>query len=117
VERVTFGSFRHELLDVIRASGVPVATSAATPEALRAVLRSALGLGLGRVPYQLFQLPEWRRGWRVITPRFVGAARRAGVPVQVWVVDDEADMRRLLGWGVTGLISDRPDIAVRVVRA
>jgi glycerophosphoryl diester phosphodiesterase len=30
----------------------------------------------------------------------------------VWTVDSEADARRLLGWGVDALISDRPDIIV-----
>jgi hypothetical protein len=29
-------------------------------------------------------------------------------------VNDERDMWRLLDWGVDGLISDRPDLAVRV---
>jgi glycerophosphoryl diester phosphodiesterase len=38
------------------------------------------------------------------------------VPVKVWTVDDEADIRRLAAWGVDGIISDRPDVAVAAVR-
>jgi hypothetical protein len=33
---------------------------------------------------------------------------------QVWAVDDEDDMRRLLTWGADALITNRPDVAVRV---
>jgi glycerophosphoryl diester phosphodiesterase len=35
--------------------------------------------------------------------------------VQVWTVDREADARRLLGWGVDALITDRPDVIVPLV--
>jgi glycerophosphoryl diester phosphodiesterase len=46
----------------------------------------------------------------VVTPRFLRAAHRLNLPVQVWTVDDPADMRRLLAWGVDGIQSDRPDL-------
>jgi glycerophosphoryl diester phosphodiesterase len=32
--------------------------------------------------------------------------------VQVWVVNERADIQRLLDWGVDGIISDVPDVAV-----
>ena len=56
-----------------------------------------------------------REGLRVVTPRFVRAAHRAGVPVQVWIVDGADDIRRLLDWGVDAVITDRPDVAVRTL--
>src|SRR5207247_2373629 len=52
-----------------------------------------------------------------VSPPFVDMAHRAGLGVQVWTVDADADARRLLGWGVDGLITDRPDRIVPVVRS
>jgi glycerophosphoryl diester phosphodiesterase len=34
----------------------------------------------------------------------------------VWTVDRAADIRRLLRWGVDAIITDRPDVAVEIVR-
>ena len=61
-----------------------------------------------------YQVPEMRRGHRMVSPRFLRQAHRRGLKVQVWTVDDEADMRRLLAWGVDGLITNQPDVAVRI---
>jgi glycerophosphoryl diester phosphodiesterase len=33
----------------------------------------------------------------------------------VWTIDDEDDMRRLLAWGVDGIMTDRPDVLARVL--
>jgi len=49
------------------------------------------------------------------TRRFVRSAHRAGKPVYVWTVDDPARMIRMIGLGVDGLITNRPDVAREVV--
>ena len=49
------------------------------------------------------------------TRRFVRTAHRAGKPVYVWTVDDPARMIRMIGLGVDGLITNRPDVAREVV--
>jgi len=46
----------------------------------------------------------------------VGSLRRAGFPVVVWTVNDEARMRDLVGLGVDGIITDRPDRLLTVLR-
>lgn len=62
-----------------------------------------------------FQMPERHGGRQVLNPRWVRQAHAHNVAVHVWTVDDEADMRRLLEWGVDGLITDRPDRLARVL--
>jgi glycerophosphoryl diester phosphodiesterase len=52
-----------------------------------------------------------------VSARFVEHAHRAGLAVQVWTVNDEATARRLLGWGVDALITDRPDLMTPLVLA
>ena len=49
---------------------------------------------------------------RVVSPAFVRQVHEQGQVMQVWVVNERADIERLLDWGVDGIISDRPDIAV-----
>jgi glycerophosphoryl diester phosphodiesterase len=40
-------------------------------------------------------------------------AQSLGLKVVAWTVNDPADMRRLIEWGVDGIISDRPDLLRR----
>ena len=70
---------------------------------------------LYRPPVDAFQMPERNGGRQVLTPRLVDEAHAHNVAVHVWTVDEEADMHRLLDWGVDGIISDRPDRLARVL--
>jgi glycerophosphoryl diester phosphodiesterase len=94
-----------------------MATSAAREEVRWALYQSWIRRVPGGARYAGFQVPEMAGGTRVVSPRFVELAHRAGLGVQVWTVDDVDDARRLLGWGVDGLITDRPDVMVPLVRS
>jgi glycerophosphoryl diester phosphodiesterase len=115
IARTCLGSFHLAALEEARRVEPGVATSAAQREVRWALYRSWVGLFPRTVPYSAVQVPERREATQVVTPRFVRAAHRAGVEVHVWVVDEPADMQRLLSWGVDGLITDRPDVAVPIV--
>jgi glycerophosphoryl diester phosphodiesterase len=114
--RVIVGGFSQSVLAAVRRLAPELATSASKPEARAALRRSYLCLAPKRTGYRLFQMPFRLRGQQMFRRSFVRAARRGGFPVQAWIVDEPADMRRLISWGVSGIISDRPDLAVHVVK-
>jgi len=117
LDRVCFGSFGLRVLRAVRLLEPRVATSAAREEVRWALYRSRCRWPVARPAYAGYQVPEWAGRTHVVSPRFVADAHRAGLGVQVWTVDSEADTRRLLGMGVDALITDRPDIVVRIVQA
>jgi glycerophosphoryl diester phosphodiesterase len=113
--RVMMGGFSQAVLGEVRRRAPGLVTSASRAEVQSALRRSWLFLAPRRSGYALFQIPLRLRGRQILTRRFVRVARRSSIPVQAWIVDDEVEMRMLLEWGVTGIISDRPDIALAVV--
>jgi glycerophosphoryl diester phosphodiesterase len=117
VERVALGSFGTRVLRAARTYEPAIRTGSSREETRLALYRSWIHCPVRRPPYQEFQVPELSGSTRVVSSRFVRYAHEAGIAVHVWTVNDPADMQRLLDWGVDGLISDRPDLAVEVVRA
>jgi glycerophosphoryl diester phosphodiesterase len=117
LDRVCLGSFGLRVLRAARALEPRIATSAAREEVRWALYRSWCRWPVRRVAYAGYQIPEFAGTTRVVSPRFVDYAHRAGLGVQVWTVDTEADARRLLAWGVDALITDRPDIMVPLVHS
>lgn len=113
-DRVCGAGYGRRALDAFRASLPGAASSACHPEVRLAVYRSLAGWPVRRVPYQAYQVPEYAGMIPVVCPRFIRHSHAARLRVQVWTVDEEADMRRLFGWGVDAVISNRPDLAVEV---
>jgi glycerophosphoryl diester phosphodiesterase len=51
----------------------------------------------------------WSPNQGALTEALVKEAQSLGLKVVPWTVNEPADMERLIGWGVDGLISDYPD--------
>ena len=113
-ERVCAAGYGLRALSAARSALPEMASSAAHAEVQIALYRSWLACPARHVPYGGFQVPEKAAGHRIVSPRFIRHADERGLKVQVWTVDQEADMRRLLGWGAHALITNRPDLAVRI---
>ena len=56
----------------------------------------------------------WSPAFGDVTADLVAEAQELGLRVIPWTVNDPADMRRMIRCGVDGLITDRPDIALRL---
>jgi glycerophosphoryl diester phosphodiesterase len=59
--------------------------------------------------------PVWAPHYVDLTEDSVAEAHDLGLLVVPWTVNRPDDMRRLIRWGVDGLISDRPDLAHAVL--
>lgn len=115
--RVCVGSFEDAPIRWLRREAPGIATHATASEVRRYLTRRALGLGwTARTPASVFTVPETAGSRRVVSPRVVRALRRRGVDVHVWCVNEADTMRRLLSWGVRGIVTARPDVALDVIR-
>ena len=91
-------------------------SSASRRQLRRAHTLLRLGLGRFHVPdTDALQLPDTWEGRRIVTPDLVGWSHRLNLPLHVWTIDEEDDMRRLLAWGVDGIQTDRPDRLARIL--
>lgn len=114
VDRVCAAGYGQRSLAAVRRALPELATSASRGEVQLAFYRSWIGWPVRRAAYHGYQVPEWAGRFRIVTPRFIRHAHDAGLRVQVWTVDEQADMERLLAWGADALITNRPDRAVEV---
>ena len=113
-----------DVVGCVRAHGMvdQVVLSSFNPFTLRAARRAGpeFECALLTAP----DLPGWMRwgltrSWslaqglhpdfKIVDERYMAAARRLGMPVRPWTVDEEADMRRMVALGVDAIITDWPD--------
>jgi glycerophosphoryl diester phosphodiesterase len=116
--RTLVASNDHAVLRRFRkVSGGRISTSASRREIATFYVLSRLRLEAFVSPaYDALQVPVEHRGITLVTPRFLKAARSAGVRVDVWTINDAAEMRRLLDLGVDVVMSDRPGLLAALLQ-
>jgi glycerophosphoryl diester phosphodiesterase len=104
-DQVVYSSFLHGTLNTI----VDLQPNASTAVLLNSRIESA-------IEYTL----ELKA--KSVNPRFttidrdlIVAAHEAGLKVYPWTVNDENSMIKLLRWNVDGIITDRPELCIRVM--
>lgn len=114
--QVVVGSFHSSVLRNFRQHCPEIPTSMGEEEALWMVLLSWLGLGhLYDPPGYSVQLPVEQNGIRIISRSLVETARKLNLKLDVWTVNNVQEMADLIGFGVDGIITDRPDLLDGVV--
>jgi len=116
IDRVCVGSFSGTRIRRARdILGPRLCTSLGQGGVVRLRLAS-LGLPCGRFVEAAAQVPARYYGLPVVDRLMLAAARRRGIDVQVWTVNREAEMERLLDLGVDGIMTDRPSLLKTVLK-
>lgn len=116
-DRVMVASFHGGTLDALRAACPEVATSAGAGEVAWYWLLQKVGLDGPYTPaFGALQVPERFGRVGLATQGFVSGARAHGLPVHFWTIDEEEGMERLLDLGAGGIMTNRPDRLLALLR-
>ncbi len=106
IERTTVQSFDPRALEAMHSIDPQVSTSLiiSNPHGIRENLA------------QLSFVPDiYSPDYELVDEELIHAAHARNIQVIPWTVNDADTMRKLLAWGVDGLITDYPDLAIEVL--
>jgi len=105
VDSVSISSFNHSYLKRVRAleRRLPLGALVDLEDPLFPPASEALAL------LRSLGAESWHPGMKGLQEEDVRRVREAGYGVNVWTVNEESDLRRMIDWGVTGVFTDFPD--------
>ncbi|MGF1472166.1 MAG: glycerophosphodiester phosphodiesterase [Rubrobacteraceae bacterium] len=99
-----------------RISNGRIPTSSSKFEVALFLILSRLRLErLLRPAFASLQVPPRHLGIELVTPRFIAAAHKLGVRVDVWTIDDPNEAHRLLDLGVDVIMTNEPAMLAEVL--
>jgi glycerophosphoryl diester phosphodiesterase len=119
-DKVIVASFHDEAMKNFRRTCPETATSASRAEVRNYILLGKAFLwGFYAPKFQTIQ-PPWNPedslGIQIMTKRFVRESHQKNIRVEPWTVNDRALMKQYIEWGVDGIITDRPDLMMEVLK-
>jgi glycerophosphoryl diester phosphodiesterase len=111
-------SFIDQSVEVFKALAPDVDTAAPTGQ-VAAFWASSQGPGTGTPNPQhvALQVPVFFQGIRVVSADFIADAHANRLAVHVWTINDPHEMSGLLAIGADGVMTDRPTVLERILRA
>jgi len=117
-DRILATSFDEPTREAVMRSLPDISSSASQQMVMRARLWTWLGLPMDSLRLSpevvALQIPPSRFGVALVTPSMVRLAKRKGLEIHVWTINEPEQMRRLWSMGVHGIITDRTDLAAQV---
>ncbi|HZJ87702.1 MAG TPA: glycerophosphodiester phosphodiesterase [Sphaerochaeta sp.] len=115
-KRVLGASFHLCNLKMLRKKEPRIQTSLCTLEVMRYLFAQKLRIlpKTKQDELMVFQVPAAQWGITVITADFIQRMHSRGAIVQVWTINEESEMRRLFAMGVDSVMTDKPELAIKV---
>jgi glycerophosphoryl diester phosphodiesterase len=116
-ERIIVASKYLSILRAVRKINPAIATSFSVLETLGILFLYKSGLLFLKSSFKgiSLQVPEKYGNFIIVTKRFVKDIHEKDLQVHVWTVDNEDDMKRLIDYGVDGLMSNNPALLLKVL--
>jgi glycerophosphoryl diester phosphodiesterase len=115
-DRVLVASAWPSVLNTFRTSFPGVATSASVPEIWTFELLNLFLIGKYRPNTDAIQWHSRFGPIKIITRRFVEQARKQGLKVHAWTVNEPAEMERMMKLGIDGIITDYPSTLLHLCK-
>lgn len=115
-ERIVVASVSDSFLENFRQSCPEFPTSASFTEVTEFLVYQKIGVAHSYSPsMNAMQVPLGLPAVSIVGPDFIAAARERNFEVHVWTINDEEKMAELIALGVDGIMTDRPDVLLRLL--
>jgi glycerophosphoryl diester phosphodiesterase len=119
--KVLVASFHDDAMKNFRTTCPEVATSGSRNEVTPFVLLSKLhltGFLLRSLKFNSLQVPyetSESYGIPIMTKQFIELAHARNIKIEPWTIDDPQRMKEYISWGVDGIITDSPDVMLKIL--